>query len=101
MNLTKIFERKKQTAKIELIIKNIEFMNKASVGVLGIDSDTILADILDNCDYQVSGLSQEIFDIWKSSKDKDAIEKIFLAITDVSFEDYLNKCIMMVRGDMK
>lgn len=47
-----------------------------------IDSDTILADLLEQCNYQETGLAHEIFDIYKNSTDKEAVKKysIFLQI---------------------
>ncbi len=57
-----------------------------------IDPDTFLADIMDNTDFCVSGLSGEIYDIYKKSKDKRSIETFFETMTGCSFRDYLLHC---------
>lgn len=61
-----------------------------------IDSDTILADLLEKCNYQETGLAHEIFDIYKSSADKEAVKKLFYAFTDMEFDSYLGTCIKMI-----
>ena len=61
-----------------------------------IDSDTILADLLEKCNYQETGLAHEIFDIYKSSADKEAVKKLFYAFTDIEFDSYLGTCMKMI-----
>ena len=65
-----------------------------------IDSDTILADLLLNVDNEVTGFSQDIFNIYKRSKDKDAVKQMFFEFTDMEFDDYLDKCMKEItRGN--
>lgn len=56
------------------------------------DADTILADLTDDCDMQFAGVAQDIFNIWKRSRDKDAVEQMFYEFTDMEFMDYLKLC---------
>jgi len=57
------------------------------------DCDTILADYMDSVSFEETGLGEEILEIWKSSKDKEAIENLFYTFTGVEFENYLEDCI--------
>lgn len=61
------------------------------------DADTILADIFDKLkdectDGDLTGFSDELFGIWKDSRDKESVEKMFELFTGVSFENYLLRC---------
>ncbi|HBT65619.1 MAG TPA: hypothetical protein DEB10_13265 [Ruminococcaceae bacterium] len=69
-----------------------ELLDNTPNGVI-IDADTILADILDSVDTEVTGLAKEIFQIWQNAADKEAVESLFAALTDVSFDEYLERCI--------
>lgn len=57
-----------------------------------VDSDTILVDLIENCDYHFSGISEDIFRIWSESTNKTAVEKMFYEFTDMEFIEYLEKC---------
>lgn len=57
------------------------------------DSDTILADIVNEADMEITGLSMEILETWQNSHDKESVEKLFESLTGTSFEDYLTRCI--------
>lgn len=57
------------------------------------DADTILADFVEEADWEESGLALEILDIWEASKDKSSLDALFYAFTDCSFDDYLAKVI--------
>ena len=53
------------------------------------DSCTTIKDV----DNEVTGFSQDIFNIYKRSKDKDAVKQMFFEFTDTEFDDYLDKCM--------
>lgn len=74
------------------LIKDVEDLNDNTLDGKIIDADTILVDVIENCDYLVSGMAQDIFNIWKNSNDKKAVEQMFYEFTDMEFEDYLQKC---------
>ena len=81
-------------------IRQIEFLNSSTPNGMIIDSDTILADLLMNVDNEVTGFSQDIFNIYKRSKDKDAVKQMFFEFTDTEFDDYLDKCMKEItRGN--
>jgi len=58
----------------------------------GTDADTILADAVNNCEREFTGFAQDIFNIWKESSDKKAVEQMFFEFTDMEFGDYLKEC---------
>lgn len=81
-------------------IRQVELLNSNTPDGTIIDSDTILADLLLNVDNEVTGFSQDIFNIYKRSKDKDAVKQMFFEFTDTEFDDYLDKCMKEItRGN--
>lgn len=57
-----------------------------------VDADTILADLIQKCDCEMTGFAQDIFNIWKQSSDKKAVEAMFFEFTDTDFSEYLDLC---------
>lgn len=81
-------------------IRQIELLNSSTPNRMIIDSDTILVDLLLNVDNEISGFSQDIFNIYKRSKDKDAVKQMFFEFTGTEFDDYLDKCMKEItRGN--
>ena len=81
-------------------IRQIELLNSNTPNGMIIDSDTILADLLQNVDNEVTGFSQDIFNIYKRSKDKDAVKQMFFEFTGTEFDNYLDKCMKEItRGE--
>lgn len=77
-------------------IQNIKKLDENTPEGCIIDSDTILADLIEQCNYQETGLAHEIFDIYKNSADKEAVKKLFYAFTDMEFDSYLGTCMKMI-----
>ena len=75
------------------LINEVEKLNDNTPDEIIVDADTILVDIINGCDYEFSGFAQDIFNIWKGSNDKRAVEEMFYEFTGVEFVDYLNKCL--------
>ena len=81
-------------------IRQVELLNSSTPNGMIIDSDTILADLLQDVDNEVTGFSQDIFNIYKRSKDKDAVKQMFFEFTGTDFDDYLDKCMKEItRGN--
>ena len=75
------------------LLNDVRELNSATPEGLIRDSDTILADILDEQDYKFSGISEDIFQIYINSKDKASVCQMFYEFTGMEFEEYLEKCI--------
>lgn len=78
--------------KMEELIKEVEELNNNTADGIIRDADTILVDLIEECDYEFTGFAQDIFNIWKESTDKKAVEQMFYEFTDMEFVDYLVKC---------
>lgn len=74
------------------LIERIEELNGSTPDGQIVDSDTILVDLLETNDFEISGISQDVFNIWKNSKDKEAVEQMFFEFTDMEFIEYLKNC---------
>lgn len=74
-------------------IKEVETLTSNTANGVIRDADTILADAIEENDFEVSGIAQDIFNIWKNSSDKKAVEQMFFEFTDMDFEEYLDKCL--------
>lgn len=59
----------------------------------GQDADTLLADILENMEIEITGQAEELFGIYEQSDDKASFEKLFEAITGTAFDMYLDAVI--------
>jgi len=73
-------------------IEEVEELNRNTPDGQIIDADTILADAISKCEYNFTGCAQDMFNIWKNSSDKNAVEQMFYEFTDIEFADYLEKC---------
>lgn len=76
----------------EEMIREVEKLNNNTPDGQIVDADTILVDIIQTNDYEFSGFAQDIFNIWKESKDRRSVEKMFYEFTGMEFDGYLIKC---------
>lgn len=74
-------------------IKEVETLTSNTANGVIRDADTILADAIEENDFEVSGIAKNIFNIWKNSSDKKAVEQVFFEFTDIDFEEYFDKCL--------
>ena len=56
------------------------------------DADTVLADIMQEANFEINGLAKDIFNIWRKSSDRKSVEQMFFELTDYNFQSYLEKC---------
>lgn len=80
-------------ANIRELIRKVEFLNADTPEGVICDADTILKDILAEQDFEITGMAQDIFNIYKKSGDKTAVKEMFFEFTGMDFDEYLNKCI--------
>lgn len=77
---------------MENLLKEVEELNANTPNGMITDADTILVDLIDKNDFEITGIAQDIFNIWKNSSDKNAVEQMFFEFTDTEFKDYLETC---------
>ena len=86
---------KEETSDIEKMIEELteqvlDLSTKQPDGMIH-DADTILADIMEAADFQVSGISDDILKLYLDVENKDDFESLFYLMTDEKFENYLLK----------
>ena len=94
----------KEQNEILKLMNELEDLNEQQAKVFDkkiIDSDTILCDILENVDFNFSGITQDLFNIYRESKDKETFEKLFFEFTDYSFKDFLEFAKEQIQEDQK
>ena len=77
---------------MEELLKEVEELNANTPNGMIADADTILVDLIDKNDFEITGIAQDIFNIWKNSSDKNAVEQMFFEFADTEFKDYLETC---------
>lgn len=59
------------------LISEIEKLNQARPDGIVVDSDTILADLVKDCDVEFNGFSQDIFNIWREYRQEGGRKDVF------------------------
>lgn len=77
---------------MEKLLAEVEKLNDNTPDGCIRDADTILVDLIEENDFEFFGFAHDIFNIWKNSSDKEAVEQMFYEFTDMSFKEYLEKC---------
>lgn len=89
----------------ETLVGKVEKLTSAitSVPPLGCiqDADTLLADYANKADLDITGLSKEIFGIWKKSTDRKAVEDMFFEFTDIKFGDFLEEAASLMEKEIE
>ena len=78
----------------------VELSNKLPEDSSIQDCDTILADILDEADHEITGIGADVLDIYTESSDKERISLLFEVLTGTEFSDYLNKCERIINDQL-
>lgn len=66
---------------INKMIKQVEKLYKNTLNGIIIDADTILKDLIDESDFEFPGISQDVFNIYRKSNDKQAVKEMFYEFT--------------------
>lgn len=87
----------KKTIKTIQLMNKVEKINKKLEERAGciMDADTVLLDIIQDRDFEISGIATNVFDIWKQSSDKKSVEKMFYELTRKEFDEYLELVISL------
>ena len=82
--------------KTDALISKVKRLDSETPNGYMQDSNTILKDIMDKADFEITGISQSIFNIYTKSSDKEAVKQMFFEFTGIGFKDYLEKCIQEI-----
>lgn len=74
------------------LLKEVEKLNNNTPNGAIHDADTILADIMCDCDWEISGLATDIFETYKNAHDKQAVKDVFYTLTGKEFNEFLKIC---------
>ena len=77
---------------LDKVLKAIE-LHETAANTAGQDADTVLSDIVSNCDAEELGMGIDALTAWKNSKDRESVEDMFFAITGHTFKDYVDSII--------
>ena len=61
------------------------------------DADTILKDLMDEQDWEVSGIASDLFERYKRATCKTEVEEVFQFFTCMKFKDFVEKCAKETR----
>ena len=82
---------KNKELKTSALIKEVEELNNNTPDGRIVDGDTILTDLIESNDFELSGMCQDIFNIWKNSTDKKAVEQMFFEFTGLEFVSFFGE----------
>lgn len=74
--------------------------NNTPDGVI-IDGDTVLQNIMEQADFEETGISNEIMQVWLDSNDKDSIEKLFNVFTGCTFRAYVDASLLALESNLQ
>lgn len=86
-------ERLREMLQIEELVNQVTKLYKNTPEGAIQDSDTVLADLMMDADFELTGISLELLETWMGSKDRASIEAVFLTFTGKEFKTYLELCI--------
>lgn len=90
--IRKPLEGTEKDEKEKLVDRAVQLHNDIPDGQI-VDMDTILADYMDDADFQVSGISEDMVAIWRDSCDRSAVESTFELFTEHTFCTWLEESI--------
>ena len=88
----------------EMAEKAQELYHNTPTGEVVVDADTILADQMESLDWQITGCGEVILQLcnkYTSPGERAAMAEMFAALTDMTLEDYLEKCVKETTRDQE
>lgn len=81
--------------KIRNMFETLMFLEKQLEGQSVIqDADTVLADILEDVDFEITGIAADLLKIHQNSKDRESVETCFEILTGWTIPDYLKNALL-------
>ncbi|MFR1173894.1 MAG: hypothetical protein ACLSEA_10235, partial [Thomasclavelia ramosa] len=92
-----MYNNQEASRKIRNMFETLMFLEKQLEGQSVIqDADTVLADILEDVDFEITGIVADLLKIHQNSKDRESVETCFEILTGWTIPDYLKKCIATI-----
>lgn len=66
----------------KLVEEVMELSTKQPDGVRFRDADTILADLIEECDFQVTGIADELLRLYLEAENKNDFKSLFFFMTE-------------------
>ena len=93
----KYVQKLSEQRKTRKLFETLTFLEKQMEDESAVrDADTVLADILEGADFEITGIAADLLKIHQNSKDRESVETCFEVLTGWTIPDYLKKCIATI-----
>ena len=85
-----------QTDSLRGGLRPVRHPDRLPAAAVPLGKDTVLADILEEADFEITGIAADLLKIHQNSKDRESVETCFEVLTGWTIPDYLKKCIATI-----
>lgn len=98
----KYVQKLSEQRKTRKLFETLTFLEKQMEDESAVrDADTVLADILEGADFEITGIVTDLLKTYQGSKDRESVETCFEVLTGVTIQEYLKKCIITILSQKK
>lgn len=98
----KYVQKLSEQRKTRKLFETLTFLEKQMEDESAVrDADTVLADILEGADFEITGIVTDLLKTYQGSKDRESVETCFELLTGVTIQEYLKKCIITILSQKK
>lgn len=88
----KYVQKLSEQRKTRKLFETLTFLEKQMEDESAVrDADTVLADILEGADFEITGIVTDLLKTYQGSKDRESVETCFEVLTGVTIQEYLKK----------
>lgn len=86
----KYVQKLSEQRKTRKLFETLTFLEKQMEDESAVrDADTVLADILEGADFEITGIVTDLLKTYQGSKDRESVETCFEVLTGVTIQEYL------------